>query len=405
MDKIKIMLILMVSVLPVNVFAMLQKSVVQEKVVKQAIKRAEGAIAKGQQRLLRVAEITLQQVEKYAHKFPRLQEKVDFLLASIQKKLDKNPKMPEIKEKEARNLRVVAQLQDKLQRESVVVIFGAPGSGKTELMTFALAGQSHGTFDLRNSFLNHYYEQKKVVEEKEKADIKKQYAKLKEEELEWISQEKEAVIKQLAASPEKIIVFDEFDLGGTFKSGTPDLRSAQIVLEMAKVLREKGKKIILIIHDETFQSPELMSVLLINFNSNKSNIIRTGYFSPREERFLLEKTSLTPDEQKRYMEWALGNPSAHLPLITSFAKGQQAQYSLKELKESARESVGKAYRVATISNKSAAEIAKQIAIGKKSIKDVTFNVVGEILNTGLIGLRDGDYVMSPLAKEVISKKS
>lgn len=100
-------------------------------------------------------------------------------------------------------LGVSQEIANGLEQKGSAVIFGAPGSGKTEQMQIALKGKTFHVFDLRKEFLN-------GVEGISKADYNTSPSK--QIQVKWFMDQREALLNQLASSHADVIVFDEIDL-------------------------------------------------------------------------------------------------------------------------------------------------------------------------------------------------
>lgn len=300
---------------------------------------------------------------------------------------------------DTQNLRVVSAITNQLQSQPALVIFGAPGSGKTEQMALALAGKSYELFDLRSKFIDQYAKNQGITDQKKQDELKKNYAKLKKEEADWLSKEKEAISKQLLAQNKDIIVFDEFDLWKGGNPNTDELKSMQMILDIAQQLAHQNKKIIFIIHSEGLHATALKDQLAQKFGINFASIIRTAYLAPQEEQFLLKSTNFTDAEKERYITWAQGCPAAYLPLIDALSSGKKISDSIDQLMTQARQTIDKVYRVIKITDPSLAQMAQEIAQGKLSLESSVEKE--KLVETGLVGSLNGHYFMAPIVKEQI----
>lgn len=301
--------------------------------------------------------------------------------------------------KPAKRLRVVQELESRLGKEAVVVIFGAPGSGKTEQMELALQNRAYTLFDLRNTFLNAYFEKNNIVDAQAQADIKKKYDSLKNGEAEWISSQKEQIIKTLAAKKENIIVFDEFDMGKSFIAGSPGVKSAETVIEIAKKVREAKprKKVIFIIHEEGLGSEDIARAMKNSFAIDplETKVIRTGYITPAEEKMLLAHSSLSDKEKTAFMKLMQGHPSAYLPLIKKMAKIEQKDFTYQDLVENAKTTIKKVYAVMEKIQPGLIPVFKEIAQG--NFANVAANKLA-LINSGFVNT---NLSMSEIVKMII----
>jgi len=302
------------------------------------------------------------------------------------------------------DLNVVTALQSQLKSQPTVVIFGAPGSGKTEQMELALAGKPYQVFDLRNSFIKYYTDQQGITDTKKRDDVKKkEYLTLKAAERAWLLKEKDTIANDLASNGTDLIVFDEFDLWQDRNPNKDELETINALLKIAQHV-SKNKKIIFIIHAAGLNSKALQQELATKFNITASNIIRTGYFTPDEELSLLKHTALNDDEQNKYMEWAQGDPSAYLEIIENLSKKEEKKYTFDELTQEAQKTVDKVYRVIKMTESDIAQNLHDIAVGQQTLESYeNKDIIHRLLATGLIGMRNGKYIMPKLVKEGISK--
>lgn len=326
------------------------------------------------------------------------------------------------------NLRVVRELKSLLRNKPIVVVFGAPSSGKTEQMQLAL-GKDYGIFDLRSEFVKSVAKQREQAtgvpldkEAKEKLK-KEEYSSLKKEEFEWLQKNRAAIFEKLAALPQKLIVFDEIDLW----KGAPgteekqfELETAKSIIDLAKQLNnETGKKIILILHKEGLDSSELRAALESQLMLNVArDVVRTGHLSRLEETLLLNTTKLTPEQRRTYMLVAQGNPAAYVTLIANIADNNASKnstYSFEDLLSIARKKIGVMYKIArqidpnivdnfeVIVRPLTAANLQNLAKNNAVIQDLG-EQLDALIKHGIVGTRDGGYTISTLVKEVVDSR-
>lgn len=299
----------------------------------------------------------------------------------------------------SQELRVVKELRQKLSKDAVVVIFGAPGSGKTEQMELALSKQPYKVFDLRNRFLADYFQKNQITDATAQADIKKKYDDLKNTEQTWISDNKETIIRELQKSKENIIVFDEFDMGKSFTDESPGAKSAQVVLEIAKRVRaiDPKKKVIFIIHEEGLGSQAIASAMKNHFAISplESNVIRTGYITPAEEKMLLEYSDMSILERIRFMNLMQGHPSAYLPLIKKMANIETKDFGFNDLVDNAKTTIKKVYAVMEKIQPSLIKVFKEMAQG-----DFTNAMANKLalINSGFV---DTSLFMTEIVRQIL----
>lgn len=292
------------------------------------------------------------------------------------------------------------ELQRRLAKDAVVVIFGAPGSGKTEQMELALQGKPYTVFDLRNMFLTAHFQKNDITDPAAQADIKKKYEGLKKDEREWISSNKDKFINELAASKDDIIVFDEFDMAKSFESGSAASESAKIVLEIAQAVRQKNasKKVIFIIHEEGLHSEEVARAMKDNFSIAplEKMVIRTGYISPPEEKMLLAFSNMSVQEKIKFMNLMQGHPSAYLALINQMSgKAAKEALTYDALVANAKATIKKVYAVMEKIQPKLIPIFKELSQGYS--KQALENKLA-LIDSGFV---DAKLFMSEIVKQVI----
>lgn len=300
----------------------------------------------------------------------------------------------------SQDLRVVKELKDRLANEAAVVIFGAPGSGKTEQMELGLQNKPYLLFDLRSKFLDAHYDKNNITDKTAKENIKKNYEKMKDEENKWLNANRDQIVSDIIADKNSIIVFDEFDMAEHFEPGDAANKTAVAMIEMAKQVKDAGKKIVFIIHEEGLNSGEVADAMKKHFGIKplKDQVIRTGYITEGEENMLLNKSEMTQAQKDEYKNLMKGHPSGYLELIKKMAgkwKGKAGDLSFDNLKAKTKETIVKVYNVMKKIQKGLIPIFTNLA---KGVKGTGAGKEETIINTGFTN----EYLrMSPIVKEVI----
>ena len=313
-------------------------------------------------------------------------------------------------------LPVVADLREKLQTASGMVLYGAGGTGKSEQLDIALGisgrSQDMELFDLREEFLAG------------RAELKNAYktsAELKQQELLWLRENMANIEERLINSKKGIVVFDEFDLAIGQVLNDVELSTANLVFDLANRLQQKGMKVILIVHYKGIKTQGFLGALrLRNLIADNQSLVQTRYLPSSIEDELLtamgiENSAVNNSALSRFKALTQGLPAAYLGFMkyaVEFLKnGGQAQSfrpSFVELVGQAYREIEKNYRVLKVTgNPEIAILLQELAKGKISLSDGSILAQREeLLATGLIGEKDGvagsELVMAPLVSDVIN---
>jgi len=299
-----------------------------------------------------------------------------------------------------KQLSVVKTIRSRLDDEvRSVVISGAPGSGKSELLHLALDGSKPRTFDLRAQFLDMYFKRADVKDPSRRSDVKtKQYQteKFKEIELEWLNTEFESIKHRLIHNNNDTIIFDEFDL--SHHSSPTTIAIANKMILLANACRDAGKKVVLIVHEQSKKSPEIMdSLCQSGFIHDTSEIVQTRFFNNSEQFFLLRTWNISGVSARKFIEQANGLPAAYLPILRNSSEAAD----INKLYRAVNKQIIKIYSVVKATSPHVADILKGIALNR-----IQGNSCGDdvsaLLASGLVKIsKKGTVVMPPLVRQAI----
>lgn len=308
--------------------------------------------------------------------------------------------------KESVTLGVVDQLKSSLQKTGYTVVLGSPGSGKSEQLTLALSTPAV-TFDLRRRFLTSYFETHHIQKTSEQARIKHELyptEEFKKIELNWIAEHYDEIRNSLISSSQEIVVFDEFDLADKFEGSSVD--SAKLIAHLAQECHRAGKRVVLIIHEETAQSQDMLTTFRSNgIIQSHTDFVRTRYLRPEEEESLLQSHSITQEDAEWFMQMAEGIPAAYLSILQALAnrRALPIEGDIDKIWAQAVEQVGKNYRVIKeIMPPQIIEKLHQIAKAPMAADaPVIQDHVDTLMQTGLVTQEEGLIIVPPIVQLVI----
>lgn len=309
------------------------------------------------------------------------------------------------------SLSIVQKLKSQLAEKPVVVFFATPSSGKSELMKIAL-DEGYETFELRSEFVNALAQERGVSHDKKATDALKKdaYYSMKKEECEWLSTNKTTLFDKLAKLKKRTIVFDEIDLWKGNQGEEFELATALMTINLARQLSKNGKQILLILHKEGLDSRDLNRMLRSELKlDTDQDIVKTGHFNKSEEELLLNTTSLKPEEKSDYMQRAQGTPAAYAVLLGNITDGQKEKnrtYEFDALVAAAHKKIMTMYNIAKTSDPATIEHFEAIVGDSSTAQKLTNDpkLAEELVNHGVVGVRDGGYAVSDLVKEAIKAK-
>jgi hypothetical protein len=309
-------------------------------------------------------------------------------------------------------LPVVKDLRKILKKNKVAVVFGAPGTGKSEQVDLAVG--AHKIFDLKDVFFKYYVAKNQIPKSKEDELWRKGYDDLKGPELKWFKENYEAIKKGLLESPEKVIVLDEFDLVNTVSLEGDALEIGKLNNKLAKELADAGKEVVLIIHEQSLNTSDLMEDLENKkLLTDSSDIVRTGFLSTESQQGILRSLGFHHEDADNIIRYTKGAPGAYL----KFLKQASKKHSLEKpsVKPSAKEFIKDAKkdlkRNLVVLNKTKPEIYQLLkelsgVIGPHESGVLTFLEGQEeleqvLIDTGLVGKIEGKVILPAIVRDCL----
>ena len=309
------------------------------------------------------------------------------------------------------NLPVVRELESQLEADKSAVVYGPSGSGKTEVIHIAL-GDKQKTFDLRHEFLENYFGKNNIPMEERREVGRRYYSdEMKAEEYRFISDNRERVIQQLIDDPKETIVFDEFDLASGKELTDDELATCRMMIDIAKEVKDRGKKIVLVLHDSALNSTSVKAKLAgTGLLMDISHVVQTRYLDEETQTMILNAYGLNQDEIDRIIEISGGSPIAYLSFLEEAARvrvGESAeQVEVPEYQDIIKDSYDRMHSNWHWSQKlfpnNLQDFLISVARGEKTLTDEFAEQNKKaLLATGLVGEVNGKLVMSKIAGDVI----
>lgn len=315
------------------------------------------------------------------------------------------------------NMETPKAIRNALNRHGSAVIFGAPGSGKTELFDLAVLGKSVVHFDLRKEFIASLPEA-----EKEGAwSLYKTDAGLKEKELQWLRSNLSALRDKMLADGAEVALFDEFDLAiGSTLQGAEN-QTVQELLKLAEEVKRGGKKVALIVHDKALRTEGVLSGIdgqkswfeAAGLLEHASQFVQTRFLTESEQSAILGFAGIRGRAGQRVAEAVEGLPTAYVDFLKQAAEtlkdpqSAQAppvdpQKMLKDTRVWVRQNYQVARKSATARTLSLLDdLASQTRAGNDP--DVLISQQ-ELLWTGLVTMSSGEIRMPALVREAIQEE-
>ncbi|MBU1925577.1 MAG: hypothetical protein KKB82_06625 [Candidatus Omnitrophica bacterium] len=303
----------------------------------------------------------------------------------------------------AATLEISQRIRTELEAKGKAVVLGAPGSGKTEQLNIALSGRTTKTVDIREIF----FEQVKTAFENNWDGFSQAYKTdpaLKQQEADWLSEKVDSLYTELlqGAKQGDVVVLDEFDLAMQESLNDDELNTAKIIVDLADRLIKNGRNVVLIIHHKGKRTPAFMQHLKAK---GFTDLIETGYLSEGEEKAILNVALKEKEKINDFLAQAEGVPAAYLGFMSHAGNRQTGIYrrNYNQLVAEAQSTISKAYRVAKLTGDARiAELLYELASGEKGLDDGEVRNQQEgLLETGLIGMRNGVMVMPKLVRDAI----
>lgn len=306
-------------------------------------------------------------------------------------------------------LPVVRQIRNGLDTKGTVIVYGAPGSGKTEQVDIA-THKGHQVLDVKQEFINDYLSKHGITNKADSERLWREgYYGIKGNEREWLSQHFDALKERLLSFPEDTIVLDEFDMDAMTTLGQEGLKTAEIIGNLAKELVTEGKKVILIMHATGLNTPELMSHLKENdLVTEESQIISTAFVPEDFQKQALKTMDFSTDEADRIIKETQGITAAYIPFFKkSVEEGAPYQPTFQGFFKQAHENITKNFNIAKKINSDLLPILQRYADLNANLKEPIILEEQEpalrktLLDTGLVGLVNDQLVMPPIVREII----
>jgi hypothetical protein len=309
-------------------------------------------------------------------------------------------------------LPMVIELRQELQTNGSAVVFGPSGSGKTEQIEIAL-GKQQTLFDLRNDFLEDYFEKNNIPKENRK-EVRKQYysTEMKENERKFLELNKQQIINRLLEDKNQTIVIDEFDLASNPLLSEDELASCLMTLEIASELRKSGKKVVMILHNSGMQSPQVQECLKKNeLLKPNSNVIQTRYLDINSQKKILNSINLSEYQIDRIIQISSGCPATYLGFLKECGKNAMGETSRTRedpkfedlVKESYTRVSSSWYWAKQLESKETLELLTQLALKEISIDDEkVLKNKDSLLITGMLGEVNGKLVLPKVCEDIIN---
>lgn len=296
-------------------------------------------------------------------------------------------------------LRLVKDIVDQLDNKGLVVIFGAPSSGKSEQMEAALP-KNHVVFDLSDAFVSAYCE--KTGEDKKNlldcygGPFTPLQEILKQEQTVWLAKESESIIHELSDVAEDVVILDEFDFMGSYKPTQSEEEAMVHMVKIGSEVKKAGKQIVFIIHGAAKNSDRFWSAMDQAFEYGVQDIAKTKFFTDDEESYLLSQVQWTDTEKEIFLLFAEGSATAYLPILKK--KTDLTFETLKKQALNAAKAIVKYTK--HINRPDVWETLIAVAQGKLSLDDIQDqSLIEGIFESGFVGQKNGRLVMPGFAKE------
>lgn len=226
---------------------------------------------------------------------------------------------------------VVKSVRERLSERGCAIVYGAPGSGKTEQMSIA-CGKPYAVFDLRQEFYEYCLGKALKEEERTAGRVfssgeveefdnkfwdswKSGYEDRKTEELAWLRDNYDTIRGSLIGNKESVVILDEVDLVRGELEG-PALKSALLIADLAKDLQEAGKKILITLHRAGVDQPKLMEYFVEkDLLVSPGDVVKTNFLSLREQYSACYAMGFSEVDAKRAIKHTEGVPGAYLHML------------------------------------------------------------------------------------------
>lgn len=201
-----------------------------------------------------------------------------------------------------------------------VIITGPSSTGKTEHLELAVPEAERTTFNLKPTFLATLYPTK-IPNDVWRNDYYTEA--IKQKELNWLSANEPAIVRNIISQNRDVIVLDEFDLMMTPAMDDVQKDICQKIIDMAQTLKSAGKKVVLVAHEAFLNDQDIMSYTETQLRINDiktNNVVVTGYFTKNEEKAILQAAGFRRNDIKFIQRHANGVAAVYIDLITESLK-------------------------------------------------------------------------------------
>lgn len=299
--------------------------------------------------------------------------------------------------------RLVNEIQHQINKNGILVVFGAPCSGKSELVDIAVPENKY-VFDLSDAFVTAYSEKsgqdKKTVKKYYENAFTPEQALLKQEQVLWL-QDKDPIVHNLISEESNVVIFDEFDFTGTFTPSSDEETAMIQIVEIAKEVSDAGKRVIFIVHAAAKNSELFWASMEGAFGYKPKDIAKTQFFTDEEEAYLLSQVDWSAEEKNDFLAFAQGSPTAYLPILK-----HKPDTSVENLHSQTKFMSELVCRVTKHVNRPevwAALLA--VANGELNLDDIQDEALIErMLESSFVGQKNGRLVMPSFSRDALRTK-
>jgi len=340
-----------------------------------------------EQRFASVLPGAIREINEIYHRIPKIKEIVYFHGSAQKAKISSLLSVPN-------------EIATQLNQRGVAVVFGAPASGKSQQMELAVPASQTEVFNLSIRFPEVY----SLQTGRKKDELAREYVlngshaqkTLKEAQKRWLQQENPAIVNELVASKKKVIVFDEFDFAGDIYLSADEMDGVLAIVQIGERLRKLGKQVVFLIRSTANLCQPFWDAMQRSFGYQKSDVVKTRFFTYAEENNLLAQTYLDLLEKQEFMSIAQGSPTAYLPLL-------KQDVSLQYLKDQASMMTSLVIKYTKqMIRPDVWDLLIRLAHGNANLEEIKDPALIEhLLASGFVGEREGRLVMSDFAKEAL----
>lgn len=221
-------------------------------------------------------------------------------------------------------------------------------------------------------------------------------------EKEWIRENKQRLISDW--SGEECIVIDQLDFAFGSDHSADKLETVMEIIDMARSLRMLGKTVVLVVHKCWHVSPKVWEELSEMLAFHKSNLIVQEYLTDDEEEWLLSKSDLSREEKDQFKRLTKGTPFAYVVLMELLGNETDAgRVGFQELSEEMMLHIEHMWSEVA-GNEPSDVLSMLVEIARESVKIEDLaetSKFGYLLETGFIGVKDGNWIMPQIVKDFL----